>query len=100
MTYNIHSFRIKNYDEYPQDVTKMAHSFLEREYHLVAPVFPTLEEAHNYAKKAALFIMRKWNCDEVTYCVSGKNDETPTLGFGKADYFESAIVTLTLTKEK
>lgn len=91
MKYNIHSFRIATEDdkvEYLEDVTSMAHSFLEREYNIIVPTFDASDDAKLYARAAALFIARKRRVNNITYVISGHEDNSFSLEYKKADYFK------------
>lgn len=97
MKYNIHSFRIltKDYgEEYSEDVTSMAHSFLEREYNIIVPTFNDLDKAKLYARAAALFIARKRGVNYIKYAISGHKDNSPSLEFKKADYFKEHEISI------
>ena len=93
MKYNIHSFRILTKD-YEEDVTSMAHSFLEREYNIIVPTFNGLDKAKLYARAAALFIARKQGVNYIKYVISGHKHNSPSLEFKKADYFKEHEISI------
>lgn len=91
MRYNIHSFMALTDIYHEVDVTTMAHNFLAREYS-IDPVFYNLDEAKQYAREAAQFIATKWHCNMISYCVSGFENDKPSLEIRKADFYEKHTV--------
>ena len=103
MRYNIHSFRLLDYEEGWRDFTTTAHSFLEKEYNIITPTFDNLNVARQYARKAARYIVNKIkpiDAETIFYSISGFENDKPTLEMRKADFYETHAININAFEEE